>query len=74
MEDQNLGVAPQLTFTEEEHASLIAFLNMMNKARFDLSIKDSHDLAKAHIKVVNLAKKIEGHIMEIRRVTRKADT
>lgn len=74
MADTNLGVTPQLTFTEDEHASLIAFLNLLNKAKFDLSIRESHDLARNHVKVVNLAKKIENHVMEIKRVIQKVES
>jgi len=70
MEKQDQGTTPQLTFTEQEHKDLIGFLNMMNKGRFDFNLKEAHEAANLHVRVVNLAKKVESHILEIRRVTK----
>lgn len=62
------GVTPQLTFTEQDHADMVEFLNMMNKARFDCNLKEAHKVANTHVKVVNITKKIEAHIMEVKAV------
>lgn len=65
------GVTPQLTFTEQEHSDLVEFLNMMNKAKFELDLREAHKTANLHVKCVNLCKKIEAHIMEVKRVVQK---
>lgn len=71
MKKEQSGVTPQLTFTEQEHSDLVEFLNLMNEATFECDMRKAHKVATLHIKVVNLAKKIEGHILEIRRVKQK---
>ena len=63
----------QISFTEEEHETLIKFLNMIaNHAAFNnMDLKKSHELAQLNIKVINLSRKIEDHIFEIKKVTDK---
>lgn len=67
-------VAPQLSFTEQEHSDLIEFINLMNEAKFECDLKKAHRAAMLHIKAVNLCRKIESHILEVKRVIKAKDS
>jgi len=60
---------PQLTFTEEEHKSLVEYLNFIDEHASYHNVKDRQIQTKAvlNIKVANLAKKIESHIFEFKK-------
>ncbi len=63
---------PQLTFTEEEHKTLVDYLNMIqNKAKFDgMNQKDIYNLGQLYAKTAQLSHKIENHILEFKRITK----
>jgi len=62
---------PQLTFTEAEHEDMVKFLNFINThgTFTNINLRQSHDIAQLNIKAINVIKKIENHIFEIKRVT-----
>ena len=64
---------PQLTFTEEEHRTLVDYLNFVDKnARFkDLSQREIHACNQLYAKTVQVVKKIEAHIFEFKRVVNR---
>ena len=59
----------EISFTEDEVNKLNGFLNFIaNKAKFDINLKESTELAKSYVFMAQLSKKIEDHIFEVKRV------
>lgn len=68
-EQDNQEPAPvkeTLTFWEDDHKALVEFFNLVDKyASFSgMKLQDNHKITQAHIKAVNVIKKIHNHIFE----------
>ena len=60
---------PQMTFTEAEVAQTAAFVNFIyKKARWDVSTEENQQLTKYLVHMAQLIKKMDSHIMELKRV------
>jgi len=69
IKDQPEKPIEQLTFTEEEHRSLVEYMNFVSDyARFsDVDIKKMHQFSVVNVKAINVVKKIEAHIFEFKK-------
>jgi hypothetical protein len=66
---------PQITFVEEDVKLLQQFGQLLvSKATLNLSIQDAMNLAKYVSHMNAITKKIEAHILEVKRVTQLKDS
>ena len=63
---------PEISFTEDEHKSLVDYLNFVHAyAKFaDMTQGDAYRLGQLYVKTANVSKKIEGYILEFKKLTK----
>jgi len=62
------------TFTEQEAKDLYGFINHIFKhAKFDMTTAETFEYARLYKAAADISKKVEAHIMELKKVTTPKD-